>query len=377
MSAINEDQRAVVLRLLRLALQDSGAAAQLPAPELDLLLQLLRHVQLHGRFAADLKREGAFERMPLVARQQLESILFYADARARLALWELNRIAWATRDRPHLDFVLMKGCAYILLDLPISAGRIFADVDLLASEDQLPEIERVLNRRGWKTRELSPHDDNYYRVWSHELPPIVHREREVEIDIHHGILPRTARLKPPSMELLNRARALSGSRYRVLADEDLVLNGMVHLMVDSDLAYRLRDLVDIDGLCRGFTGANSGFWDDLTSRADELGLGRPLYYSLRYASQLLGTPVPDEVIERIRKWAPPPPIRRLMDRLVPLAILPEHPMYPSRRASLARLLLYMRSHWLRMPPWLLAYHLTYKSFAKQVRRRMKKEQGAA
>jgi hypothetical protein len=367
MAATDEGQRAVVLRLLRLALRDPGAATQLSVAELDLLMQLLRQVQLHGRFAAELKRESAFERLPLVAQQQLESIHFYADARSRLALWELDRIAWATRDRPDLDLILMKGCAYILLDLPISAGRIFADVDLLASEDQLPEIEGVLNRRGWKTRELSPHDDNYYRRWSHELPPIVHREREVEVDVHHSILPRTARLKPPSKELLNKARALSGSRYRVLAEEDLVLNGMVHLMVDSDLAYKLRDLVDIDGMCRDFASANSGFWDDLTSRADQLGLGRPLYYSLRYASQLLETPVPDEVTQRLRKWAPLPPVRRLMDRLVPLAILPEHPQHLSRRASLARLLLYIRSHWLRMPPWLLAYHLTYKFYVIRFR----------
>ena len=252
--------------------------------------------------------------------------------------------------------------------MPIAAGRIFADVDLLASEDQLPEIENLLNRRGWRTRQLSPHDDDYYRLWSHELPPIVHVERDVEIDIHHSIVPRTARLKPPSAKLLENSEAFSDSRYRVLANEDLVLNGMVHLMFDSDLAYKLRDLVDIDGMCRHFADKNPDFWEDLTSRADELGLGRPLYYSLRYAEQVLDTPVPAEVTRKVQKWAPPAPVRWLMDRLVPLALLPEHPLYQTRRASLARLLLYMRSHWLRMPPWLLAYHLTYKFFATRMRK---------
>ena len=87
----------------------------------------------------------------------------------------------------------------------------------------------------------------------------------------------------------------------MLAEEDFVLNWMVHLMVDSDLAYKLRDLVDSDGMCRDFASANPGFWDDLTSRADQLGLGRPLYYSLRYASQLLETPVPDEAKQRAQE----------------------------------------------------------------------------
>ena len=144
-------------------------------------------------------------------------------------------------------------------------------------------------------------------------------------------------------------------------------------MFDSDLAYKLRDLVDIDGMCRHFAEVDPEFWERLTSRAGELGLGRPLFYSARYARKLLGTPIPDEVMGRFRDWAPFAPICWIMDWLVPLAILPEHPMYPSRRASLARLLLYMRSHWLRMPPWLLAYHLTYKFFALRIRRRAEAE----
>jgi hypothetical protein len=367
--AMREDgHHADALRLVRLALDDPNRATELPAPELDVLLQLLRNTRLHGRFAADLKNAGAFEKMPPVAQQQLESIFHYSAARQRQALWEMNRIAWATADRPDLNLVLMKGCAYICLDLPIAAGRIFADVDLFAPEDQLPEIEAVLNRRGWKTRELSPHDDNYYRVWSHELPPIVHVERDVEVDVHHNILPRTARLKPSAEKLLENTRTTGHSRYKVLGDEDLVLHAMVHLMVDSDLALKLRDLVDIDGICRHFAESVPDFWERLIDRADELGLGRPLYYSLRYMNRLLDTPIPDEAMQNTQCWAPPTPVRQIMDWLVPLAVLPEHPQYPSRRVNLARLLLYMRSHWLRMPPWLLSYHLTYKFFATRLAR---------
>jgi hypothetical protein len=367
---MTEDGRpADVLRLIRLALDDPASAAQLPARELDLLLQLLRHVRLHGRFAADLKRIGAFEKLPLVAQQQLESILHFGAARERQALWELDRIAWATADRPDLELVLMKGCAYIVLGLPIAAGRIFADVDLFARENRLAEIESLLNRRGWRTRELSPHDDNYYRVWSHELPPVVHMERDVEIDIHHNIAPRTARLKPPAALLLQDTQSPGHGRYQVLGNEDLVLHAMVHLMFDSDLALKLRDLVDIDGMCRHFASQDTKFWNRLTGRADELGLGRPLYYSLRFMGILLGTAVPDEVTQQAaRRWAPPAAIRQLMDWLVPRALLPEHPLHSTRRASVARLLLYMRSHWLRMPPWLLAYHLTYKFVATRWKR---------
>jgi hypothetical protein len=36
-----------------------------------------------------------------------------------------------------------------------------------------------------------------------------------------------------------------------------------------------------------------------------------------------------------------------------------------RLASLARLSLYVRAHWLRMPPLLLAHHLAVKAFRRE------------
>ena len=52
---------------------------------------------------------------------------------------------------------------------------------------------------------------------------------------------------------------------------------------------------------------------------------------------------------------------------VPRALLPPYPQYPSLLTDTARLLLYMRSHWIRMPPWLLIYHLSYKFYATRIR----------
>jgi hypothetical protein len=367
MTNANGQAAAEVRRLLRIALQVPATAIDLDSAELDLLIRLLRQVRLHGRFAVDLQKAGVFKNLPQVAQDQLQSVLVMAEARKRVALWELDRIGWATRDHPNIDLICMKGCAYILLNLPNTPGRIFADVDLVLPEADLPRLEQLLNRRGWKTQELSPYDDNYYRRWTHELPPLMHRERDVEIDLHHNIVPRTARLKPAGHKLVERAQPLEGARYRVLANEDLVLHAMVHLMFDSDLVEKLRDLVDIDNLCRYFAAGDAGFWDSLLERADEQGLGRPLYYSLRYGQEFLGTPVPEKVVAHVQQWAPVAPIRWMMDRCAPLALLPEHPDHTRRGVALARLLLYMRSHWLRMPPWLLAYHLAYKFYVIRFR----------
>jgi hypothetical protein len=337
------------------------------ADEMDLAIGLARRARVLGRLAADLKAEDSFENLPQVVRDQLDSLLVYAEARQRMALWELDRIAWALSDDPPASIIAMKGCAYELLGLPNVRGRLFVDVDLMLPEEELETVESRLNRSGWRTRRLSAYDDNYYRKWTHELPPLVHEDREVEIDLHHNLLPRTARLKPPAAPLLTDARQLTNSTYKVLSPPDMVLHAMVHLFVSDEMADKLRDLVDIDDLLRHFSEANAGFWQEFLARSESLGLQRPAYYGVHYAASLLGCPVPGTVLTATRRWAPPPPIRWLMDRFVPRALYPPHPEYPSKLTGMCRWLLFVRSHWIRMPPWLLVYHLAYKFYVIRFR----------
>jgi len=51
-----------------------------------------------------------------------------------------------------------------------------------------------------------------------------------------------------------------------------------------------------------------------------------------------------------------------MDWLVPRALVPGALDGAADRS--AAMLLYIRSHWLRMPPWLLARHLTHQTIAR-------------
>lgn len=354
------DHGGTIRLLLNRAVHACESLLDMGPEELDMTLRLLRQVKLLGRVGVRLESMGLLDQLPPVARDQVLSAMVLARSRARVAFWELDRIAWAMKDLSGIPLIAMKGCAYLLLDLPIADGRIFADVDLMVPESELSDVERHLNARGWMTRELTAYDDRYYRRWTHELPPLMHVERDVEIDLHHNILARTARLKPPAEKLLQSTRKIAGSRYLVLSDEDIVLHAVAHLMFDSDLSGKYRDLVDIAGLLGHFAAQADEFWDRLVDRAEDMNLGRPTYYALRYARTVADHPVPDSVLERAAAWAPPAPVRRIMDGLVTEAILPLHPERPSRAAALRRFLLYVRSHWIKMPPWLLAYHLSSK-----------------
>jgi hypothetical protein len=358
-------EHAKIRRILTSVLKQPAILAEMSTSELDLTLRLARPVQLLGRLGHQLRSAGLLEEMRPIAVDHLAAAHTMAEARARMAKWELDRIAWATDSIREAPLVVLKGGAYLLLDLPNAHGRVFADVDLMTSEERLEQVEAKLNAKGWATTPLSPYDDNYYRRWTHELPPMIHGRREMEIDLHHNILPRTARLKPSSAAMVESSVPLPGSCYRVLCNEDIVLHAMVHLFSDSDLADKLRDLVDIADLVEHFSRIDGDFWNVLVARAETLGLRRPAYYGLRYSQLLLRVSIPASVLNAIAHWGPPGPVQFIMDRLVPRALFPMHPDRRCRVTATSRLLLYMRSHWIRMPPWLLCYHLSYKFFAKR------------
>ncbi len=348
-------------------LRDASGLSRLPPAELDLALRLIRRARLLGRLAVAAERAGSLQQLPGNAIDQLSSARVVAGARVRSARWELDRLDRALVDLPDVPVVCLKGTAYMLAGTPNSAGRLFSDVDLLVPEEHLPAVEQRLRERSWIAKDLTAYDDLYYRRWTHELPPLSHDERGVEVDLHHSILMRTARLKPSSALMFAAAREVPGSRFKVLAPIDMVLHAIVHLFYGGEMDDALRELVDIDDLLRHFAATELGFWEQFWARAKALDLERPAFYALRYTRELLGTPVPDAVVLASMIGAPSAPVLALMDRLVPRALFPQHPDAPSRLTEWARLLLYVRSHWVKMPPLMLVRHLSYKFYVQRLK----------
>jgi len=134
----------------------------------------------------------------------------------------------------------------------------------------------------------------------------------------------------------------------VLAPADMALHSVTHLHYDGDLEHALRDLVDLHDLLDHF-GREPDFWAQLLQRAQALHVQRPLFYALHHCERLLGTTVPAQATQATRVGAPPWPILKLMDALVTQAMMPEHPDVHRQGRGLALWLLYVRSHYLRMP----------------------------
>lgn len=332
--------------------------------------RLLRHARASGVHARLAAAQAAAPELPDVVRRHFVSATRIAAYRRKLMEAELFQLA------PLCDtgfpVVVLKGAAYALQRRRIATGRFVSDVDLLVPAAHLRTMEQALRAAGWRSDPLSPYDERYYRDWSHETPPLRFPGHSLELDLHHAITPVTGSLAFNPAPLFARCEPIAGTPFHALAAEDQVLHACVHCFHDGDLGLRVREVVDIDGLAREFS-ARAGFWDTLLARANELGLERPLWYGLHYASNWLGCPVPNEVIAALR--GPSRLTQQLMDRLVPLAMLPSDPDGPPpMKVTLARNTMLVRYHLLRMPLHMLLPHLARKALIRlRARATVKKE----
>lgn len=317
------------------------------------LLEEAESTRLLGRLVLEIDKvpDVAGDRVWL--RDRLASARAFSRECERAVAWEVRRVARAFQGRPW-RWVLLKGAAYVAAHLPPAAGRRVADVDVLVPPQYLEAAAAALEDHGWHTAELDAYDLRYYREWMHELPPMMHDVRGSVVDLHHAILPRTSRLTASSHALI--ARAVPAGPAHVLCPSHMVLHAAVHLFHDGEISGAIRDLVDLDALLRYFDARTPGFWTALEEDAAALGLERPAFYALRYSSRLLRTPVPAATSARFARAAPPAPLVSLMDTLVERTL--SAPV--TAGGSLSAFALLVRSHWLRMPPLLLARHVAHK-----------------
>ena len=302
------------------------------------LVSMARAEQLIGSLAHRLVDIAVPDQVKLVLKDAIQA----TDLARLQALWEADCARRAIAPL-NCKTVLMKGTAYVAAKLDAGIGRSIGDLDIMAAHGDLSAVEAALLDAGWEWVKPDPYDDQYYRDHMHELPPLIHRERDRMIDVHHTTLPLTAEPNPDAAAMLDAAVRLDSGLY-VMAPPDMLLHSVAHLFADGDLAGGLRNLWDIDRMIRQFSEADGGFWTVLGDRAKLHQLEPHLARALRLAARLYGTPNTGSGRLKLTDYLY---IRRLMAR----------DGWGRETRKLTRLLFYIRSHWLRMPSLMLARHL--------------------
>jgi hypothetical protein len=330
----------------------------------ELLIRQARHANLLSRVAYILKETTLFNTIPSKPKEHFDNAIKIAAANKRASLWEITDTA-KILGRSKIDFILLKGCAYLWLDLDTSRGRLFADTDILVRKKELIDAERALVKNGWVTTKIDYYDQRYYREWTHEIPPLHHTGRHTTLDVHHDIVPPIIQTRFDIDALWAKAR--QDPRYANLYCPqaiDMILHSATHLFHEGEFDNGLRDLVDLDSLLK-HNMANSDDWQSLLTRAGELDLILYLYYALNFTHRILKTPVPEEVLKQSLNAANISAFMKpVMDSLFINALIPDHSSCTPVASKIARQLLFIRSHWLKMPWYLLVPHLFRKSFKR-------------
>ncbi len=319
------------------ALRDPASTAALDADGWTALLAMARAEQLLGTLARRLSGLP----VPEAVIGILQEARVNAEYQRRAALWEADSARRALADYPG-KVVLMKGTAYAAAGLMASEGRHIGDLDIMVARDDLSAVESALLSAGWEWVKDDAYDDAYYRDHMHELPPLIHKERDRMIDVHHTILPLTARPRPDAAAMLADAVVLENGLY-VFAPTDMVIHSAAHLFADGELDGGLRNLWDIHCLLSEF--AYDAFWLALQSRALQHQTWPAVRRAARLAHLLYGTQIP-------AAWQG----RSILDRFY-IRRVAARDVWGRGTRKCTRLAFYIRSHWLRMPPLMLAQHL--------------------
>jgi hypothetical protein len=344
------------MNLLIDALVDVRTTTRLDIVEWNRLLLQARYHGLLARLWLDLSDQGLCEAVPAAARRQLNAARIEAEANQTTIRFEIDRVRTALCGLG-IPVVLLKGGAYLAAGLPAARGRLSVDLDILVPRTSLSRVEGALLAKGWRIQEVNDYDDKYYRQWTHELPPFWQPERETLLDVHHTIFPPVSGIKIDGNELLSSRRPLDNG-LAILQPCDLVLHSALHLF-GEDPSNRLRDLVDLRDLIQHYSGQSPEFWPDLVRRAQQLRVTWALGYAAHHLGAIFGVPIPPAVRLAI---VPRDRLRQAVtNRLIASGIVGGLHDEAGPWVAVGQFLLYMRSHWIKMPPLLLVRHLWVKS----------------
>ncbi len=263
--------------------------------------------------------------------------------------FEMERVARALTNSG-IKAVVLKGGAYVARGLTASRGRRVSDLDILVASDQLDVTEKLLEAAGWATDEQTdnPYDQQYYREHMHELPPLRHKTRGTIVDVHHSLLPKTARHQVNVSEMMSCAEHLDEEGLWSFQMMDIFIHSAVHAFVDGQLDVPVRTLVELNLL---FADLSDTDRDGIVDRAKALGATKAVGLALWSIGRLFAHNQARESSIRLV-----PAHRHLPLKYALLSKAADNAFSP-----MAKAFLYVRGHFLRMPFYLLVPHLVRKA----------------
>lgn len=340
-----------------LAFKQIVGLSPLPTDVLDLvrLVNFADSNHVLGQMAARIAPVETTDRVSGRVTGNLRDIFANATLRSEhdhtMLTFEMNRVERAL-EGSGISPIVLKGGAYVARSMTAARGRRVSDLDILVRPEELDAAEKALLKAGWEadTETDNPYDQQYYRQHMHELPPLRHKKRGTVLDVHHALLPGTSRFFVDTQKMLASARPLAGSNLRTFDQVDLFIHSSVHAFADGALDAPVRTLVELFLI---FDEMPAELHKTIADRAEAVGAPAPVGIALWAIGRLFGREDARLFSSRLVK-----PYRFLLLKAAVLSKAKD-----GAGAPVGKALLYLRSHYLRMPLYLLIPHLARKVLA--------------
>jgi hypothetical protein len=318
------------------------------------LIRILRGADLLATFYYLLQRNSLLGSIPPYALKHIESAKIYADRQAHQVRNESKALSLLLA-KSDIQPVFLKGAAYVLRQDINHYGRVMSDIDILVKKSQLNAVEDVLQKNDWAESKLDDYDQQYYRKWAHELPPYKHIYRGTSLDIHFTLLPPITGIDIDEVELFANIQETENGKL-VLPPNLLVLHCIIHLFFNEDFSKSLRDVLDIHMLVAQLE-ATEGL-DGIIALSKSMGFYNELYYALSVRDLVFQT-------ESIKIYQLAMPKNHALTnffvkKILYRAIMPHHDLVFNRWNNVARFIMYIRGHLLKMPVKILIPHMFVK-----------------
>nr|WP_136251711.1 nucleotidyltransferase family protein [Ningiella ruwaisensis] len=315
---------------------------------------VLREQRVLGRYCYRFEQAGVLEKLDERAQRHLNNAMQVALRQKEQVFTEVENLIKTLKSSAEY-VIFLKGTAYTMCGASIGEGRIYSDIDLLVPKGDLTNCEQRLAIAGWISQAVNDYDDNYYRKWAHEIPPMAHGQTGTVIDVHHNIVPVISKASP-NIQLLTQYKEEIAPNIFVLNAPAQLVHAAIHLFRNEDYRASFRDLTDLYLMMEN---QPDDFFEQAIYIASEIGFKKELALALRYVHQLLCLPLPAKALALAQSQTN---IKQSVnDWIFSSVLLPQHDLIEQSHTPLKHTLAMMRGHFLKMPLHILIYHLTVKS----------------
>lgn len=229
-------------------------------------------------------------------REKLKAA-YYQNLGNNIACASLTTRVLEVLDSGKIGAVLLKGMAHVYDCYEDSGKRVVGDIDLLIKTDELERASSLLSRAGFGEADLAKTPGQH-----HHLPPFTDGAG-LNVELHHTLAPLLAPVQIDPRKLWERVRPSSAFKQAFLLDPiDSLIHTSIHLWICSDIAGQVYQLVDIDRLVRTHF-AREDDWKEMPMRVAQFAAVTPVFRTLSFAVELLGTPVPAHICEELCKYS--------------------------------------------------------------------------